>query len=135
MEQDKMGEVCGLQDAHHSQRVPVWRARRPRQGGEAAFCLDRFCSSSAVLERFLDLASFCRHDHSCVFGNNKTRRIAEGPVSGKGRTECRNAGTVNHGTKRSVCCGRVLGPFNVPMAVDGRGFHFPAVSTAWQQQW
>lgn len=65
-----------------SQRVPVWRARRARQGGEAAFCLDIFCSSSAVPERFLDWPSFCRHNHSCEFGNDKTRRIAEGPISG-----------------------------------------------------
>lgn len=105
------------------------------KAGRRHFALIVFAPHLQFWNGFLTWPVFADTIILARFGNDKTRRIAEGPVSGKGRTECRNAGTVNHGTKRSVCCGRVLGPFNVPMAVDGRGFHFPAVSTAWQQQW
>lgn len=105
------------------------------KAGRRHFALIVFAPHLQFWNGFLTWPVFADTIILARFGNDKTRRIAEGPVSGKGRTECLNAGTVNHGTKRSVCCGRVLGPFNVPMAVDGRGFHFPAVSTTWQQQW
>lgn len=80
VEREKMGEACGLQDAHHSQRVPVWRARRAwkaRQGGEAAFCLDLFRSSSAVPERFLDLPACPVFADTIILASLETTRLVE----------------------------------------------------------
>jgi len=130
------GRGVRVADAHHLSGCPF--GGLGGQGGEAAFCLGSFCSSSAVPEPFLDFAQFLPIPSSLDFflaflasleAINSVKWLRIICLVKANRVPQRGNRQPWHQMKRRS---RDPVPFNVPMAtIDGRGFR---ICGHWQQQ-